>query len=176
MNIIKYQDKDKLVEYKIRDLKTVKDIIVAKPPQLSLQRKRNSKAVNLVIEDQFVWINNNLNFDSKLNKAQIQSCIQIVNADYWMLSLEDIRLCFRNGLLGQYGTLFAKIDITDIANWLNTYKSDKQDLFEAMRMSEDANNQVKDNEREGLIRMDELDKQKNRKIQDWKDFKMKEND
>jgi len=69
------------------------------------------------------WINDSLNIEA-LSEMQIEAATLIIIAQYGSLRLEDLALCFKNAISGKYGKIYQKIDITDLARWIEQYRED----------------------------------------------------
>lgn len=70
-----------------------------------------------------------LNIDRNMNSSQIAMCAEEIVNEKWMLKLDDVDLCFRLGLQGQYGEIYNRIDQTIIFTWLNKYQTQRDQAF-----------------------------------------------
>ncbi len=60
----------------------------------------------------------------------------------WMYSLEDIQLCLDRGAIGEYGTLFNRIDPATILAWFPKYDAQRQIAVEALNQEQQKQNNI----------------------------------
>jgi hypothetical protein len=76
-----------------------------------------------------------------MNGQQIVSCAEAIVNDKWMLKLDDIDLCLRNVLAGNYGDIFNRMDRPTIFSFLSKFEKER-DIAIARKRDKDveANN------------------------------------
>lgn len=92
-------------------------------------------------------------------KEQVFGSADIILIDYKGLSLDDIGLCFRQGLKGQYGDIM-RFDTSVICGWLTKYQEEKRQV--AMQMP--SNQFPSKKEREKTVPMPENMKELKEKL------------
>ena len=71
-----------------------------------------------------------LNVGRGMNEWQIAETARMIAADYYYLTVADLKVCFRNGLSGKYGQVFDRIDGMVVLTWLNTYDGERAQFAE----------------------------------------------
>lgn len=66
-----------------------------------------------------IWASGN-NMDKDEQMLLINHMIEEVKRDYYHLTLEEVRICFKKGLKGDYGQVFG-INVKTFYNWLDAY-------------------------------------------------------
>ena len=82
----------------------------------------------------------NLNIGRNMNAQQVASCAEAIVEDMWRLKLDDIDLCFRNGLKGNYGQIYDRMDQMTIFGWLKEYEKERDNAIAKKRDTEQINN------------------------------------
>lgn len=77
-----------------------------------------------------MFLNENLNLVRSMTESQIRIASELIFESYYMLSIEDINLCFRRALKGDYGKVYEGLDIMKIMDWLESYFSERCDIAE----------------------------------------------
>lgn len=67
----------------------------------------------------------NLNIGKSLNNQQLAFCARQIAAEYYFLKISEIRFCFMQGLMGRYGQIYDRIDISILMTWLGQYDSER---------------------------------------------------
>jgi hypothetical protein len=60
----------------------------------------------------------------------------------WMYSLEDVQLCLDRGAIGEYGTIYNRIDPATILAWFPLYDQQRQTAIESHNEKEKQNNNI----------------------------------
>ena len=82
-----------------------------------------------------------LNVQNNMNSVQIEFCAENILDKMWMYSLEDIQLCLDRGAIGEYGTIYNRIDPATILAWFPKYDAQRQILVDGINEKEkEANN------------------------------------
>lgn len=74
---------------------------------------------------------------------QIAMCAESIVEEMWRFKLDDIDLCFRNGVMGKYGQIYDRMDQMVIFGWLKEYEKERDAAIAKKRDSDQiANNNV----------------------------------
>lgn len=77
-----------------------------------------------------------------MNGQQIVMCAEAIIQEKWMLKLDDIDLCLRNALMGQYGDFFNRMDMPTIFGFIRKYEQERDHVIAKKRDSDMANNNI----------------------------------
>ena len=70
-------------------------------------------------------------------------CAESIVEEMWRFKLDDIDLCFRNGVMGKYGQIYDRMDQMVIFGWLKEYEKERDAAIAKKRDSDQiANNNV----------------------------------
>jgi len=70
------------------------------------------------------WLIEQVNVKRSMTDDQVDNLAADVVHGYGWLRLEDIALCFRNGLRGMYGPILDRLDAAILHDWLRQYGED----------------------------------------------------
>jgi len=77
-----------------------------------------------------------------MNAVQIEFCAENILEKMWMYSLEDVQLCLDRGAIGEYGTIYNRIDPATILAWFPKYDAQRQIAVEAINQNEQQQNNI----------------------------------
>jgi len=69
----------------------------------------------------FCWMNEQVNISQTMTEAQMTQASLMIIYSFPLLRLEDLAIIIRQGLTGQYGAVYNRIDITVISDWTRQY-------------------------------------------------------
>lgn len=67
------------------------------------------------------WAQDLLNVQNPLTADQLENCATLIVHTYAWLRKEDVAICLRQALAGEYGKLYAKMDVQDVLGWVMRY-------------------------------------------------------
>jgi len=77
-----------------------------------------------------------------MNAVQIEFCAENILEKMWMYSLEDVQLCLDRGAIGEYGTIYNRIDPATILAWFPKYDAQRQIAVETINQQQKDNNNI----------------------------------
>jgi hypothetical protein len=77
-----------------------------------------------------------------MNAMQIEFCAENILEKMWMYSLEDVQLCLDRGAIGEYGTIYNRIDPATILAWFTAYDQQRQTISDAINESKKQQNNI----------------------------------
>jgi len=83
-----------------------------------------------------------VNVQHNMNALQIEFCAENIIEKMWMYSLQDVQLCLDRGAIGQYGTLFNRIDPATIIAWFVKYDQQRQIAVETINNDQQKQNNI----------------------------------
>ena len=83
-----------------------------------------------------------LNVQNNMNAVQIEFCAENILEKMWMYSLEDIQLCLDRGAIGEYGTIYNRIDPATILAWFPKYDAQRQTVSDAINENNKQHNNI----------------------------------
>lgn len=83
-----------------------------------------------------------LNVQNNMNAVQIEFCAENILEKMWMYSLEDVQLCLDRGAIGEYGTIYNRIDPATILAWFPKYDAQRQIAVETINQQQKDNNNI----------------------------------
>ena len=61
------------------------------------------------------------NVGKTMGAEQVAQTVEFILSDFWMLKIDDIKLCFDNAKRGKYGKVYDRMDGAVILEWLQTH-------------------------------------------------------
>lgn len=83
-----------------------------------------------------------VNVQNNMNALQIEFCAENILEKLWMYSLEDVQLCLDRGAIGEYGTIYNRIDPATILAWFPLYDAQRQTISDAINESNKQQNNI----------------------------------
>ena len=85
-----------------------------------------------------------LNIEKNMNSDQITFAAEHLVQEKWMYSLEDMQLCLDRGAAGMYGTIYNRLDLSIINEWVAKFEQERQAHVTAMKQQDQTNNNIYD--------------------------------
>jgi hypothetical protein len=85
-----------------------------------------------------------LNIEKNMNSDQITFAAEHLVQEKWMYSLEDMQLCLDRGAAGMYGTIYNRLDLSVINEWIAKFEQERQAHVTAMKQQDQTNNNIYD--------------------------------
>lgn len=121
------------------DLVATIEKIPQHPPLRVLQKQDEDLTVQSVGE-LICWLIENLNVSNSMTANQIETAAHMIIEQCGHLRIEDIAIVMREALQGRYGTLYNRLDVSMILEWLEKYSSDLQQQRHQKQMDKYMNN------------------------------------
>ena len=83
-----------------------------------------------------------INIDKNMNADQINFAAEHFVQHHWKYSLEDIQLCLDRGVAGIYGTIYNRLDLSILNEWVNKFEQERDTHITAMRTEEQKQNNI----------------------------------
>ena len=77
-----------------------------------------------------------------MNADQINFAAEHFVQHHWKYSLEDIQLCLDRGVAGIYGTIYNRLDLSILNEWVNKFEQERDTHITAMRTEEQKQNNI----------------------------------
>lgn len=83
-----------------------------------------------------------LNIDKNMNADQINFAAEHFVQHHWKYSLEDIQLCLDRGTAGIYGTIYNRLDLSILNEWMDKFEQERDVHITAVRAQEQQQNNI----------------------------------
>jgi hypothetical protein len=83
-----------------------------------------------------------LNIEKNMNNEQIKFAAEHFVQHHWKYSLEDIQLCLDRGTAGMYGTIYNRLDLSILNEWILKFEQERDAHIDALRTQERQNNNI----------------------------------
>lgn len=83
-----------------------------------------------------------LNIDKNMNADQINFSAEHFVQHHWKYSLEDIQLCLDRGVAGIYGTIYNRLDLSVLNEWMSKFEQERDTHITGMRTEEQKQNNI----------------------------------
>lgn len=85
-----------------------------------------------------------LNIEKNMNSDQITFAAEHLVQEKWMYSLEDMQLCLDRGAAGMYGTIYNRLDLSIINEWVGKFEQERQAHIRSTHTQEQDTNNMYD--------------------------------
>jgi len=113
-----------------------------KQDKIALLRKLDRQTTKVKIMQLVTRCTQLVNVQNNMNALQIEFCAENILEKMWMYSLEDVQLCLDRGAIGEYGTIYNRIDPAIILAWFPLYDAQRQIAVEAINQDEKKQNNI----------------------------------
>jgi hypothetical protein len=110
--------------------------------KIALLRKLDRQTTKVKLMQLVTRCSQLLNVQHNMNALQIEFCAENILEKMWMYSLEDVQLCLDRGAIGEYGTIYNRIDPATILSWFPLYDAQRQIAVEAINQKAKENNNI----------------------------------
>jgi len=83
-----------------------------------------------------------INIDKNMNADQINFSAEHFVQHHWKYSLEDVQLCLDRGVAGIYGTIYNRLDLSILNEWVSKFEQERDTHITAMRTEEQKQNNI----------------------------------
>ncbi len=83
-----------------------------------------------------------INIDKNMNADQINFSAEHFVQHHWKYSLEDIQLCLDRGVAGIYGTIYNRLDLSILNEWVSKFEQERDTHITSMRTEEQKQNNI----------------------------------
>jgi hypothetical protein len=123
------------------DCRTVRDVLKSGQPQVSaLVREHGAQIVQGLIELQILRVVENVNVGKYMTPNQMKFAAELIAEKFWYLKLEDFVVCFKNGIVGQYGKDYDRVDVTTLCSWINAYEVERNETSHRLQVEQGKDN------------------------------------
>lgn len=70
--------------------------------------------------------------NSYMNAFQISTTVDFIIEKFYYLKLEDLKLCFKKAMMGEYGKMYNHIDGQIILNWITKYDKAREEFIQSL--------------------------------------------
>ena len=113
-----------------------------KQDKISLLRKLDRITTKVKIMELVTRCTQLVNVQNNMNALQIEFCAENILEKMWMYSLEDVQLCLDCGAIGEYGTIYNRIDPATILAWFPLYDAQRQTISDAINENNKQQNNI----------------------------------
>jgi hypothetical protein len=110
--------------------------------KIALLRKLDRQTTKAKIMQLVTRCTQLLNVQNNMNAMQIEFCAENIMEKMWMYSLEDVQLCLDRGAIGEYGTIYNRIDPATVLTWFPLYDAQRQTAIEMHNEKEKQANNI----------------------------------
>lgn len=111
--------------------KSVQDVFSKPTATLATVKKYLGAAKMMaVVESLIKRVAAFLNIGRGMNEIQVQMTAEMIFSEYYWLTVADLKVCFRNGMAGNYGQLYDRLDGMVIMDWLRVYSEERASIAE----------------------------------------------
>ena len=112
--------------YQQLKVKTIDDIFTSPNQALSAYRQalgpvQGDLYIKGILTIAVIDVVDFFNVGKTMGSEQITQTVEFILSDFWMLKIDDIKLCFDNAKRGKYGKVYDRMDGAVILEWLGTH-------------------------------------------------------
>lgn len=93
----------------------------SKPSLARIKKEKGEEASVRIVSEFIMAANDFFNVSVKMNPTQVSITSEMIIEKYYYLRVDEIKLCFRKAMFGEYGEIYNRIDGSVIFSWLQKY-------------------------------------------------------
>lgn len=82
------------------------------------------------------------NLQQPMNAQQLMLTAELIMEEYYYLRVDELRICFRMAMKGEFGPVYNRIDGQIFFEWIIKYMPKRQMVTERMKQEQQANNNI----------------------------------
>lgn len=116
---------------------TIKDAIESNTPSFSLLKRQYGEVkAEAYIKMWILDLVGSINTARTLSESQIDEIAMLILSEYYMITITDISLIFKNAKTGKYGNLYETLSMDKILSWFNEYFNERCSIGGMMTRNE----------------------------------------
>jgi hypothetical protein len=125
---------------------TLQQILAAKTsPALSELKKNKGEQTALgVLVAMMDECQQYFNLQQPMNAQQLMLTAELIMEEYYYLRIEELRMCFRMAMKGEFGPVYNRIDGQVFFEWIIKYMPKRQLITDRMKQEQQSNNNIYD--------------------------------
>lgn len=84
------------------------------------------------------------NLQQPMNAQQLALTAELILEDYYYLRVDELQVCFRMAMKGEFGPLYNRIDGQVFFEWIKKFMSKRQAISERINIDKQSNNNIYD--------------------------------
>lgn len=84
------------------------------------------------------------NLQQPMNAQQLMLTAELIMEEYYYLRIEELRMCFRMAMKGEFGPVYNRIDGQVFFEWIVKYMPKRQLITDRMKQEQQSNNNIYD--------------------------------
>jgi len=84
------------------------------------------------------------NLQQPMNAQQLMLTAELIMEEYYYLRIEELRVCFRMAMKGEFGPVYNRIDGQVFFEWIVKYMPKRQLITDRMKQEQQSNNNIYD--------------------------------
>lgn len=84
------------------------------------------------------------NLQQPMNAQQLMLTAELIMEEYYYLRIEELRVCFRMAMKGEFGPVYNRIDGQVFFEWIMKYMPKRQLITDRMKQEQQSNNNIYD--------------------------------
>ena len=82
------------------------------------------------------------NLQQPMNAQQLMLTAELIMEEYYYLRIEELRVCFRMAMKGEFGPVYNRIDGQVFFEWITKYMPKRQLITDRMKQEQQSNNNI----------------------------------
>ena len=82
------------------------------------------------------------NLQQPMNAQQLMLTAELIMEEYYYLRIEELRMCFRMAMKGEFGPVYNRIDGQVFFEWIVKYMPKRQLITDRMKQEQQSNNNI----------------------------------
>lgn len=112
---------------KDQSLKTIDNVLDAKLPSLNILFKQNEADLKLTTTTWLIYVNEKLGINNTMSEEDIEDVAALILSDYGFLNFGDLKIFFKNLIMGRYGEFYNNFNIPKFFTMLDVYVEKRLD-------------------------------------------------
>lgn len=120
------------------------EILVAKtsPTFAELRKNKSQQATIAVMVAMMDSCQQYFNLQQPMNAQQLALTAELMLEDYYYLRVDELQICFRMAMKGEFGPVYNRIDGQVFFEWLKKFMGKRQSVSERINLEKQSNNNI----------------------------------
>jgi hypothetical protein len=120
------------------------EILVAKtsPTFAELRKNKSQQATIAVMVAMMDSCQQYFNLQQPMNAQQLALTAELMLEDYYYLRVDELQVCFRMAMKGEFGPVYNRIDGQVFFEWIKKFMGKRQSVSERINLEKQGNNNI----------------------------------
>jgi len=112
------------------------------PTLAEIRKNKNQQATVNIMVAMMDMCQQYFNLQQPMNAQQLALTAELMLEDYYYLRVDELQLCFRMAMKGEFGPVYNRIDGQVFFEWIRKFMTKRQAISERINLEKQSNNNI----------------------------------